>query len=135
MLDNKYMDIISLSHHTSKKHPRMSIEERSAQFAPFAALTGYEDDIKETGRNVGSKKELNEEQKNILDNKLKIIKDHIKDKPKISCIYFVPDLYKKGGKYKEYIGNVAKVDEYKKIIVFQDTKKICICDIIELEIF
>ena len=84
---------------------------------------------------MSKKRELNEEQKKILDNKLQIIKNNINDKPKITCTYFEPDLYKEGGKYEEYIGNIIKVDEYKKLIIFQDAKKIYICDIIELEIF
>ena len=97
-------------------------------------LLGYDDDIKETGRYVSTKKELNEEQQKILDVKLQEIKKNIALKPKISVTYFIPDLYKEGGKYEEYIGNITKVDEYKKIIVFQDAKKIYICDIIKLEI-
>ena len=132
IIDNKYKDIIDLPHHVSKKHPQMSIKDRAAQFAPFAALTGYEDDIEETGRYVSSKKELNEEQKNILDSKLQIIKDHIKDKPKISCIYFIPDLYKEGGRYEKYTGNVLKIDKYNKTIVFENDFKIFIIDIIEI---
>lgn len=134
MKENKYRDIINLPHHVSKKHPRMSMIERAAQFAPFAALTGYEDDIEETGRYVCFKKEINEEQKKMLDNKLQIIKENINEKPKILCTYFVPDLYKEGGKYEEYMGNVKKIDEYNKQIIFEDKSKIYISDIIELEI-
>lgn len=50
--DKQYDDIINLPHHVSKKHPQMSLYARSAQFAPFAALTGYEDVIKETEKKV-----------------------------------------------------------------------------------
>ena len=134
MVDNKYKDIINLPHHVSKKHPHMSIIDRAAQFAPFAALTGYDDDIEETGRYVSIKKEINEEKQKELDNKLQIIKSTINRKPKISCTYFVPDLYKEGGKYEEYIGNITKIDEYKKLIIFENKSKIYISDIIELEI-
>ena len=45
--DRQYDDIINLPHHISKKHPQMSLYARSAQFAPFAALTGYEEAVKE----------------------------------------------------------------------------------------
>ncbi len=51
---DKYNDIINLPHHISKKHERMSIEERSAQFAPFSALTGYDEIIKETARKINN---------------------------------------------------------------------------------
>ena len=47
---NKYEDIINMPHHISKKHPRLSMEQRAAQFAPFAALTGYEEQVMETAR-------------------------------------------------------------------------------------
>lgn len=132
MVDNKYIDIINLPHHESKKHPRMSLEERSAQFAPFAALTGYEDEIEETGRLTTIKKEINEEAKLILDNKLQTIKKNILSKPKITCTYFIPDSNKEGGKYVEYTGNVVKIDEYNKIIIFEDKNKISISEIIKI---
>ena len=45
-----YADIIDLPHHVSKRHPQMSMWNRAAQFAPFAALTGYEDAIKDTAK-------------------------------------------------------------------------------------
>lgn len=134
MLDNKYIDIINLPHHVSKKHPQMSLEERAAQFAAFAALTGYEDDIEETGRFTTSKKEINEELKLILDNNLQIIKKDIFSKPKITCTYFVQDLNKEGGKYVKYTGDVVKIDEYNKIIIFDDKTKIAISEIIEINI-
>ncbi len=128
------IDIINLPHHRSKKYPHMSLEERSAQFAPFAALTGYEDKIEETGRITTIKKEIDEEQKLILDKKFQIIKNNILLKPKITCIYFVPDLYKKGGKYITVSGNVIKIDEYNKIIVLENKIKIPISEIINIDL-
>lgn len=50
--DNKYDDIINLEHHVSAKRPQMSLHDRAAQFAPFAALTGYEDVINEAAQEV-----------------------------------------------------------------------------------
>ena len=73
MID-KYENIINLSHHVSNKHEQMSIEARAAQFAPFAALTGYGDEVKETERITVQKIELDEENKKILDNKIKFEK-------------------------------------------------------------
>ena len=70
---NKYDDIINLEHYTSKKRPRMSIDNRAAQFAPFAALTGYSDAVKETARLTETKKKLTEEQKTILNEKITAI--------------------------------------------------------------
>ena len=107
-MNEKYKDIIYMPHHESKKHPRMSIEARSAQFAPFAALTGYEDLIEETGRFVESKIELNEDEKEILDNKLKIIYDKFETEDNIllNITYFEKDKFKSGGRYLNYIGNL-----------------------------
>lgn len=134
MLDNKYMEIINLPHHVSKKHPQMTIEERAAQFAPFAALTGYDDEIEETGRFTVAKKEINEEVKLILDNKIKEIKNKILFKPRITCTYFIPDPNKNGGKYETYTGIVLKIDEYNKFIIFEDKTKIPILEIVNIEI-
>ena len=77
--DKQYDDIINLPHHVSKKHPQMSLYARSAQFAPFAALTGYEDAIKETSRETSEKIDIDDELKSILDSKLQIIMEQIKN--------------------------------------------------------
>ena len=110
---DKYDDIINLPHHESKKHPRMSLDARSAQFAPFAALTGYDEAIKETARQTDKRIEINEELKRILNEKLQLIKKEIHTKPKIIVTYFVSDSKKEGGKYITITGNVIKIDENK----------------------
>ena len=129
---NKYDDIINLEHHVSKKYPQMSLENRSAQFAPFSALTGYDEVIKETGRLTSDRKEMNEELKNILDLKLKIILDNIYLKPTISVTYFIADHKKDGGEYITVTGGVKKVDRFKKLIILENNTKIPILDIIEI---
>ena len=72
MNDNveKYNDIINLPHHISKKHPQMSIDARSAQFASFAALKGYDDEVEETSRLTSEKIEITEGLKMLLDEKM-----------------------------------------------------------------
>ena len=86
-----YADIINLPHHVSKKHPQMSLEARSAQFAPFAALVGYDGLVKETARLTDEKIEINEEEKEILDNELQLIRRQILDKPAVTITYFVKE--------------------------------------------
>ena len=113
---NKYGDIINLPHHISKKHPRMSLEDRSAQFASFVALTGYEDIIDETARITNAKIELDEESKLTLNRKIQEIKKKINEKLNITITYFIPDLKKTGGEYVEINGIVKKIDEYKKYL-------------------
>ena len=98
-MSNKYDDIINLPHHISKKHPQMTLEARAAQFAPFAALTGYDDEIRETARLTNRRIDLDEEAKSILDNKIKIILEQISQRPTVSLTYFIPDLKKDGGKF------------------------------------
>ena len=134
MLKNggKYDDIINLPHHVSKKHPRMSLEARSAQFVPFAALTGYDEVIKETARLTNKRIEINEEMKAILDEKLLMIKAQIQSKPSITVTYFVPDSKKDGGKYVSVTGKVIKIDEYKQHIILENKIEIPISEIIEI---
>lgn len=130
--EHKYDDIINLEHHISKTHKQMSMQNRAAQFAPFAALTGYEEAVKETARFTEQKIELDEELNNILDEKLRLIQSQIKNTPEITVIYFVPDDKKRGGKYKKITGKIKKIDDYNKFIIFTDGKYIPIKDIIDI---
>ena len=129
---DKYEDIINFPHHVSKKHPQMSLYERSAQFAPYAALTGHGDAIKETSRVTSERIELDEEEKEILDRKLEIIIEKINSKPKVSFVYFIPDMKKEGGVYKKRIGIIKKINNYKKQIILEDGTEIKIQDIIDI---
>jgi len=128
----KYDDIINMPHHISKKHPRMSLENRSAQFAPFAALTGYEDEVEETARITDKKIEITDEIKSTINMRLQIIQEKINTKPKVTIKYFIPDNKKEGGSYKTVTSNVLKIDQYKKLVVLKDNTKIFISDIINI---
>lgn len=127
-----YDDIINLPHHESLKHPKMSLEQRSAQFMPFAALTGYGDEIKNEARITSKKIELDEEYKEILDNKINLI-ENIKDVEKIKITYFIKDIKKSGGKYNEIEDYIKKIDKIKKIIVMKDNTIVKIDDIVNIE--
>ena len=130
----KYDDIIKLSHHISKKHSQMSMKERAAQFAPFAALVGYEDAVEETARITTKRIELNEEEKNALDIKLQMLNEQIRVQiyPNVIIMYFVPDLKKDGGKYIKISGTVKRIDEYKQIIILDDKTAISISEIVSI---
>lgn len=130
-----YADIINLPHHISKKHPQMSLEARSAQFAPYAALVGYDGVVKETARLTDEKIEINEEEKELLDNKLQLIRMRISEKPEATITYFIKDLRKSGGEYVTTVGNVKKIDDYKGNIVMEDGLEIPIGDILKLSIW
>ena len=131
-MNNKYDDIINLPHHVSKTRPRMSLEQRSAQFAPFSALTGYEEEIAETGRLTTDRIELNEEAKQLLDRTLQAIANKISKQPAVTITYFVPDNKKDGGAYITVSGNIKKIDKYKNIIVLTDKTEIPIKEIINI---
>lgn len=90
-MKDPYEDIIHLPHHVSATRPQMPMSDRAAQFSPFAALTGYDAAIKETGRLTDERIELGEEVRDALNLKQQYLQDVIADQPKISITYFVPD--------------------------------------------
>ena len=130
--NHNYDDIIEMDHHISKKHPQMSLYARSAQFAPFAALTGYEDAVKETGREVGERIDIDDELKNILETKIQILTEKINKKVETTFTYFLPDLTKNGGEYISVTGIVKKIDSYNQKIILEDNTEIFVNDIIDI---
>lgn len=110
-MKNCYEDMIHLPHHVSQKHPQMTMQERAAQFSPFAALTGYGDAIKETARITESKPELDEGEKEKLSRQLQAA---MREKQIIKITYYVPDAKKDGGTYFTVTGYIKKIDEYEK---------------------
>ena len=108
-----YGDIIDKPHWQSPTRPHMSLYDRAAQFAPFAALTGYDDMITEEARLVDNKIELDNTEIEIINQKLEILADSISngEKPEVSITYFVPDLLKNGGKYETVTEVIKKIDK------------------------
>ena len=129
---NKYDDIIDLPHHVSKTRKPMSLYNRAAQFAPFAALTGYDDAIEETARLTETKVELSDELKNDLKKKINFIKNNIKVHPEITIKYFVLDNKKSGGIYKSLTSIIKKVDDFNKCFIFADNTNVYFDDIISI---
>lgn len=130
---HKYNDIIERSHPTSNTHPRMTIRNRAAQFAPFAALTGYDDAINETARITKTKIELNEDQKERINEKLLMIQEHIKELVRVEVTYFVKDEKKEGGTYLTVSDYVKKIETYEHVLILQSGERILIEDIIEIQ--
>lgn len=128
-----YDDIIELPHHQSKVRPRMSRTNRAAQFAPFAALTGYEAAILEIGRLTDARIELDENRQVLLDEKLQLLSTHLRDHPEVTITFFEPDKKKDGGAYCLAAGRIRKVDEYSRKILLSDGTVIPIDQIIEVE--
>ena len=119
-----YEDIINLPHFEPKYHPRMDAYSRAAQFAPFKALIGYEDDIKETSRLTDKKIEINEDKKKQMNENLFFLKENIKEKWIVTLTYFVPDSKKEGGIYQEYEGIIKAINETNHTLIFTSGKKI-----------
>lgn len=131
---SRYDDIIHLPHHVSKTHPPMDNIDRAAQFSPFAALTGHEAAIRETERLTDERKELGEDSKALLDEKLRMILEQIEEHPQVSVCYFRPDERKPGGSYLTVNGKVKKIDVPEGIIIFMDGMAVAIEDIAEITI-
>ena len=114
---HRYDDIIHLSRPVSKKRSPMSNFDRAAQFSPFAALTGYDAVIAETGRLTDTRIELDEGGKALLDEKLQTIREHLEEHPAVKLTVFCPDSRKSGGAYETVTGNVKKIDPVARILV------------------
>ena len=116
-----YADIIDLPHHQSKVHPHMSLYDRAAQFAPFAALTGYDDMVEEEARLVDNRIELDGTELEILDQKLAVIAKEINEgrSPEVRITYFVPDLLKEGGCYQSITEVIKRVDNVSRKLVLE----------------
>jgi len=127
---NDSEELIYYNYTGSKKQNRMSLYERSAQFAPFQALEGYMDSVKETERITKKKIELDETQKEIINEKIIYIYNN-----NVEGIftYFVKDSKKSGGCYKKIKGTLKKIDEINMIVYLLDGNKISLNDIINVE--
>lgn len=130
---HRYDDIINLPHHQSADRPHMSVHDRAAQFAPFAALTGHKAVIAETARLTDIRMELDEYEIAALDGRLQLIQEHISERPIITVTYFCPDDKKSGGTYRDKTGAVKKIDDFGKQIIFLDGAMVPIPDIVGIQ--
>ena len=132
-MNRKYDEIMGLPHHVSKTRPQMPMSDRAAQFAPFAALTGYDAAIKETGRLTDERIELDVEALSALDMKYQLLMEALDEAPEVTITYFQPDERKAGGKYVSAVGAVKKIDDFERRITMQDGAKIPMDDVLSIE--
>ena len=132
-MEKKYEDMVYMSHHVSLRHPHMSRRNRAAQFAPFAAVTGHEESVGEVARFVEEKIELDDNKKELVDNKLRAILNSIEPK-KVLIIYFEKDKRKNGGRYTIVHGYIKKFDEQRRKIIIKDKINIFIDDIYDIKL-
>lgn len=129
---SRYEDIINLPHHQSDKRPHMSNYERAAQFSPFAALTGFDDEINEAARLTDCRPQLTEDQLNSLDEAIQRISDLYK--PLIAVTFFVPDVNKSGGSYRVYTGTLRFLDLGEGKLKFTDDTAIPLDDVVDVRV-
>ncbi len=129
-----YIDIINLPHYVSQKHPQMSLHDRAAQFAPFAALTGHSDAVKETARLVSAKMILAEDAIADIVSKLNYIERNIAHKPQVEISYFVQDKLKQGGNYETLDTRVYKIDNFTQEVYLENGVNVLFRDIFSIEL-
>ena len=131
---HRYDDIIELPHHQSTERLRMSLHDRAAQFAPFAALSGHEEAIEETARITDEKVILDETALSQINETIYVISQHISQKRKVSITYFKPDALKNGGAYLTDVGVVEKINSVEKLIYLDSGMKISMDQVVNIEI-
>ena len=128
-----YDDIMNLPHHQSAVHPHMSMYDRAAQFSPFAALAGHDEAVRETARLTDKESELSEDEKVILDRKLKVVEEAIGTGEVFRFTYFVPDRKKQGGAYVDYEGSPNKIDLIENKLFLTDGTVIEVSHLLEID--
>ena len=132
-MNGKYDEIMGLPHHVSKTRPQMPMSDRAAQFAPFAALTGYDAAIKETGRLTDERIELDEGALTALNMRYQLLMDALDDEPEVTITYFQPDERKAGGKFVSAVGAVKKIDDFERRITMRDGTRIPMDDVLSID--
>ena len=132
-MNRKYNEIMGLPHHVSKTRSQMPMSDRAAQFAPFAALTGYGAAIKETGRLTDERIELDVEALSALDMKYQLLMEALDEAPEVTITYFQPDERKAGGKYVSAVGTVKKIDDFERRITMRDGTRIPMDDVLSID--
>ncbi|MBQ9201380.1 MAG: hypothetical protein IJ154_03290 [Bacteroidales bacterium] len=123
-MTDDYSDIISLPHHRSLNHPPMPVENRAAQFAPFAALTGFGAAIHETARLTECRIELDEYGHDRLNRQMALLRELLPQQPVVTLLYFRPDSRKQGGTYVSASGHLKRIDDYGQRLVLTDGRTV-----------
>ena len=129
-----YEDIIGLPHHESQKHPHMPLHDRAAQFMPFAALTGYEDEITEAGRLTETQADLDESVVAEISDTLSEIGRRIREQPKVRGFSFIPDERKEGGAVSEFAGKARKINMETRELLLTNGTVLPFSSLIEIEL-
>ena len=131
--EHRYDDIIDLPRFVSSTHAHMSNYDRAAQFAPFAALTGFGDSIQETGRLTDERPERSDEERDEMDLRFRILEVHFKEDPFVRIKYFVPDVKKEGGKVVTREFEIHQIDTVNEVVIATDRKRYDMNSILSIE--
>ena len=128
-----YEELVGISYPLPGTRVRMPLANRAAQFAPFAALTGYEAAVSETARLTDERKEPGEDTQSFLNERLNIIRDRLAERPDVRVTCFTPDPRKRGGAYTSLSGKVRRIDEHERVLIMADKTKIAIDEILSID--
>lgn len=132
-MTHAYDDIIHLPHPDPKRHPRMSLEARAAQFAPFAALTGHQAVLAEAARYTELNPGLDDQQCAELNRRVNLLLDRLEEHPMVVFTLFEEDDKKSGGHYREVRGVVAKFDEFERVFTLGDGQQIALSAVVSMD--
>lgn len=131
---NQDRDLLCCPRPRTELRAPMPMKNRAAQFAPFAALTGYDDAVRETERLTDRRPDISEDRAEILDRRLRWLREHINAEPEITVTWFIPDLRKEGGACRTRAGRAKRLDEHNRTLLLEDSESIPISDICDLQI-
>ncbi|NEG96480.1 hypothetical protein GFD17_06905 [Bifidobacterium sp. SMB2] len=129
---HRYDDIIDRPHHRSSTRPHMPLRKRAAQFMPFAALSGYDAIIMETARQTQQRVELGDDERQVLDERLRHIVEHASDHPQVSVTFFMPDPRKDGGVYVTVGDTLRRIDTVHRLLILGNGQTIALQDIVDI---
>lgn len=131
----KYEGLYDLPYPEGVPYPyeRMPAADRAAQFAPFKALSGYEDAVEEERRLTETRMEPDDGELNLLNAKMQVLQDLIGAEPEITVTWFVPDEKKAGGRYRTVTGRVKRIDRYERVLQFTDGVTVPLDGILAME--
>lgn len=132
-MTGKYDDMLRLPHHVSASRKPMAMTARAAQFAPFAALSGYDAEVQEAGRLTDRPIEPDEYEKEALNARLRLLARHFREEWVVSLVFFQPDERKAGGAYVTRTGTVKKLYETERLLTLTDGTVIPLDDLIALD--
>ena len=133
-ITHQYVDIICLQRPDSGRRARMSLYDRAAQFSPFAALTGFDDAIAETGRQTQDRIELDRDALDRLDEQMQGLLEVLDSQPEAEVVWFRYDERKAGGSYVTTTGHVKKVDTYLERMIFTDGRSIPLGEVLSVRV-